>query len=107
MGPNTAVTIYAVSIPGVMPSANITWFQAAEAWANFCDRQTEVVLRPADWKVSLLRCAPAFPGHGAPSGLPLLPKTHQPVKLPSRQLPPPSLPEIRTCVCRIRFDQIA
>jgi formylglycine-generating enzyme required for sulfatase activity len=33
-GQNCANDIYAVSLPGVLPSANITWFQAEEACAN-------------------------------------------------------------------------
>jgi len=33
-GENCANDIYAVSLPSVLPAANVTWFQAQEACAN-------------------------------------------------------------------------
>ena len=46
-GQNCANDIYAVSLPSVMPSAFITWFQAAEACANAGKR----LPTSAEWQV--------------------------------------------------------
>jgi formylglycine-generating enzyme required for sulfatase activity len=46
-GQNCANDIYAVSLPGVTPSADITWFQAQEACANAGKR----LPTSAEWQV--------------------------------------------------------
>ena len=45
---NCVNDIYAVSLPGVLPSANITWFQAQEACANAGKR----LPTSAEWQVA-------------------------------------------------------
>ncbi len=47
-GQNCTNDIYAVSLPGVLPSANITWFQALEACANAGKR----LPTNAEWQVA-------------------------------------------------------
>ena len=47
-GQNCANDIYAVSLPAVMPSAFITWFQAQEACANAGKR----LPTSAEWQVA-------------------------------------------------------
>jgi formylglycine-generating enzyme required for sulfatase activity len=47
-GQNCANDIYAVSLPGVLPSMNITWFQAEEACANAGKR----LPTSAEWQVA-------------------------------------------------------
>jgi formylglycine-generating enzyme required for sulfatase activity len=46
-GQNCADDIYAVSLPSVLPSANVTWFQAQEACANAGKR----LPTSAEWQV--------------------------------------------------------
>jgi formylglycine-generating enzyme required for sulfatase activity len=47
-GQNCVNDIYAVSLPGVLPSVNITWFQAEEACANAGKR----LPTSAEWQVA-------------------------------------------------------
>ena len=47
-GQNCTNDIYAVSLPGVLPSSNITWFQAEEACANAGKR----LPTNAEWQVA-------------------------------------------------------
>ena len=59
-GQNCANDIYAVSLPGVTPSADITWFQAQEACANAGKR----LPTSAEWQVG----ANGTPDTGADNG---------------------------------------
>ena len=65
---NDCTTIYAVSIPGVLPSANITWFQAQQACGNAGKR----LLTNAEWQMAAAGTpdGPVFPCNidtGAPT----------------------------------------
>jgi len=71
---NHCTDFYAVSIPGVRPSANLTWFQAAAACRNAGKR----LLTNAEWQAAALGTPDGVPcivginsgGHSAVTGTP-------------------------------------
>jgi hypothetical protein len=59
-GQNCADDIYAVSLPAVIPAANITWFQAQEACANAGKR----LPTSAEWQIGATGTPDAGPDNG-------------------------------------------
>jgi formylglycine-generating enzyme required for sulfatase activity len=59
-GQNCADDIYAVSLPAVVPAANITWFQAQEACANSGKR----LPTSAEWQIGATGTPDAGPDNG-------------------------------------------
>ena len=62
-GQNCADDIYAVSLPAVIPAANITWFQAQEACANAGKR----LPTSAEWQIGATGTPDAGPDNGTTS----------------------------------------
>ena len=62
-GQNCADDIYAVSLPAVVPAANITWFQAQEACANSAKR----LPTSAEWQLAATGTPDAGPDNGTTS----------------------------------------
>ena len=59
-GQNCADDVYAVSLPAVIPAANITWFQAQEACANAGKR----LPTSAEWQIGATGTPDAGPDNG-------------------------------------------
>ena len=59
-GQNCADDIYAVSLPAVIPAANISWFQAQEACANAAKR----LPTSAEWQIGATGTPDAGPDNG-------------------------------------------
>jgi formylglycine-generating enzyme required for sulfatase activity len=59
-GQNCADDIYAVSLPAVIPAANISWFQAQEACANSAKR----LPTSAEWQIGASGTPDAGPDNG-------------------------------------------
>ena len=59
-GQNCADDIYAVSLPAVIPAANLTWFQAQEACANAGKR----LPTSAEWQIGATGTPDAGPDNG-------------------------------------------